>query len=159
MKKNQYGGFWMRICASIIDGIILTFFSILVRLSLGLKIITHTTPSEKNEALATLLIFLCNFFYLSVFQAQFKGSIGKHCMGLVLVDAENLTNMSLPQSVGRLVMQYVSIIVFFLGLITISFSRRKQGWHDLAAGTLVIKKDQLKMMREEEGLMPDNRAA
>ena len=33
----------------------------------------------------------------------------------------------------------ISIAIFFLGVIWAGFDRRKQGWHDKMAGTVVVR--------------------
>jgi uncharacterized RDD family membrane protein YckC len=33
----------------------------------------------------------------------------------------------------------ISIVIFFLGVIWAGFDRRKQGWHDKMAGTVVVR--------------------
>jgi uncharacterized RDD family membrane protein YckC len=33
------------------------------------------------------------------------------------------------------------MLVFFLGFIWVAFDKRKQGWHDKIAGTVVIRED------------------
>ncbi len=39
----------------------------------------------------------------------------------------------------RLIGYYVSALVFYIGYIWIFIDKRKRGWHDLIAGTVVIK--------------------
>ena len=43
----------------------------------------------------------------------------------------------------RMLLRYVglliSIAIFFLGVIWAGFDRRKQGWHDKIAGTVVVR--------------------
>jgi uncharacterized RDD family membrane protein YckC len=43
----------------------------------------------------------------------------------------------------RMLLRYVgliiSIVIFFLGVIWAGFDRRKQGWHDKMAGTVVVR--------------------
>ena len=57
-----------------------------------------------------------------------------------IVDAQTGEKPSLGQFIGRYFAYYVSTIPFGLGLIWVAFDRRKQGWHDKLAGTVVIRK-------------------
>jgi len=41
--------------------------------------------------------------------------------------------------IGRYFGYYVSGLILALGFIWIAFDKRKQGWHDKLAGTLVIR--------------------
>ena len=43
------------------------------------------------------------------------------------------------QWVIRYLAYYLSALVFFLGFLWVAFDRRKQGWHDKIAGTVVVR--------------------
>jgi len=62
-------------------------------------------------------------------------------MGLVIVDAKTLGKPSFGKLVLRYIGYYVSTIPLLLGLIWVGIDKRKQGWHDKIAGTLVLKTD------------------
>lgn len=64
---------------------------------------------------------------------------GKMVLGLKIVDADTGGPCSTGQLIGRYLGYYVSLLVFFLGFIWVAFDKRKQGWHDKLAGTLVIR--------------------
>ena len=59
----------------------------------------------------------------------------------VIVDAQS----GRPASTGRLVARYFAYIAsslpLFLGFAWIAIDRRKQGWHDKIAGTVVVYED------------------
>jgi uncharacterized RDD family membrane protein YckC len=56
-----------------------------------------------------------------------------------VVDATTGNTLSVGQSIGRYLGYYVSMIPLFIGLIWVAFDKRKQGWHDKLAGTVVIR--------------------
>ena len=60
-----------------------------------------------------------------------------------IVDVKTLQKPSTGQCVGRYFGYYVSILALFFGFIWIGFDKRKQGWHDKLAGTVVIYKEEL----------------
>ena len=64
---------------------------------------------------------------------------GKLAMKARIVDADTGKAPSLSQLVIRYLGYYVSIIPFGLGLLWVAFDRRKQGWHDKLANTVVIR--------------------
>ena len=66
------------------------------------------------------------------------GSMDLWVLNGTLIAAAVLGN-SVNYSIGRYLGYYVSIIPFCMGLIWVAFDRRKQGWHDKLAGTVVIR--------------------
>jgi uncharacterized RDD family membrane protein YckC len=92
---------------------------------------------------------VAGFVYFSLFQGWFKGSIGKHVMGLTLVDAQNFEQISIGQSVGRYCMSFFSTVCLFAGYFAVGFSEKKQAWHDRAAGTVVVKKSCLHKLKND----------
>ena len=71
-------------------------------------------------------------FYVSTFAQQTKKITGK------ILDAETLE----PVPPGRLVLRYIGyfvcVLTLFIGFIWVGIDKRKQGWHDKLAGTVVI---------------------
>ena len=61
------------------------------------------------------------------------------CLGARIVDAKTGEAPSVAQLVGRYLAYFVSTTPLCLGLIWVGFDRRKQGWHDKLASTVVIR--------------------
>jgi uncharacterized RDD family membrane protein YckC len=150
--KKYYGGFWSRFSALVIDTIFLIGLSGMVNLIMGLNFFKND-PSPKL-IYASLFSMIVSLLYYSIFQGMFYGTFGKKIMGLRLVDAKTLQQVSIGQAFGRYAMQFVSGICLGLGYFNVAMNDRKQGWHDKAAGTLVIKNSMLKKLQEEEGILP-----
>ena len=55
-----------------------------------------------------------------------------------IVDAVSLGKASISQNIIRYLGYFVSMFSLFTGFFWIAFDRRKQGWHDKIAGTVVI---------------------
>ncbi len=73
-------------------------------------------------------------------------------MGLAIVNEKTLSQVSVKQMVIRYFMYIVSSFVLCLGLVSVGFSKKKKGWHDMAAGTLVVKRATLNKLKDESGL-------
>jgi uncharacterized RDD family membrane protein YckC len=58
---------------------------------------------------------------------------------LVIVDARTGEKPTTAQFIGRYLAYYISILPLFLGLIWVGIDKRKQGWHDKLAGTVVLR--------------------
>jgi uncharacterized RDD family membrane protein YckC len=80
-------------------------------------------------------------FLVLAFWRRYGATPGKMAVGARIVDART----GGAPSNGRLVARYagylVSMLPLFLGFAWIAIDRRKQGWHDKIAGTLVINDD------------------
>lgn len=64
---------------------------------------------------------------------------GKMAISARIVDAKTGNPPSAGQLIGRYFGYFVSMLPLFLGLIWVAFDRRKQGWHDKLAGTVVVR--------------------
>lgn len=61
-------------------------------------------------------------------------------LSLRVVDAESGGPLTLGQGVGRYFAYFVSTIPLGLGFLWVAFDKRKQGWHDKLAHTVVIRR-------------------
>lgn len=73
----------------------------------------------------------------------FSATPGKMLMGMKIVDADT----GLPPNNGQNIIRYIgyfpSTLFFALGLFWVFFDKRRQGWHDKMAGTVVVYKKTL----------------
>jgi len=65
---------------------------------------------------------------------------GKMAVSAKIVDAKTGNAASTGQLIGRYLAYYLSLVPFCLGFIWVAFDKRKQGWHDKLAGTVVVQK-------------------
>lgn len=71
---------------------------------------------------------------------RFRGATpGKMLMRAKIVKAEDLGQPSTGRLIGRFFAYFVSAIPACLGFLWIAFDKRKQGWHDKLAGTVVVR--------------------
>jgi uncharacterized RDD family membrane protein YckC len=64
---------------------------------------------------------------------------GKMVLRAKIVDAETGEPPSRMQAIGRYLGYYVSLFGLGLGFFWVGWDKRKQGWHDKLAGTVVIR--------------------
>ena len=147
MDSMEYGGFFLRTCAYLIDYILLIIITTpILRLVYGTQI--EQIPFE-NEMEALLYIqgptdFLLRFIAPSVvifiFWLQYDATPGKMFLGMKIVDADTGGRPQPRQYLIRILGQFVSFFFFFIGVIWVAFDPRKQSWHDKMARTVVIRK-------------------
>ena len=66
---------------------------------------------------------------------------GKSALGVKIVDAASGQPPSLLRLVLRFLGYFVSAFPLYLGFLWIAVDRRKQGWHDKIARTIVINSE------------------
>lgn len=66
---------------------------------------------------------------------------GKIAIGARIVDAKSGAAPSTGRLVVRFLAYVVSLLPLYLGFLWIAVDRRKQGWHDKIAGTVVVYDD------------------
>jgi uncharacterized RDD family membrane protein YckC len=152
-----YAGFWLRLVAIIIDGIILGIAGwviigpILAAMGIasGLSFGDLSDPTDVAALVATLTaMFGVSWFikqaidilYHSFMESsKYQGSIGKLALGLIVVDL-NGQKLDFSKAFIRNICKLISGFIFCIGYIIAGFTEKKQALHDIIAGTLVIKK-------------------
>lgn len=89
--------------------------------------------------------FVVSFLLPSVatilFWMRWQATPGKMALSARIVDARTGGNPSTGQCVGRYLAYILSALALGIGFLWVAFDRRKQGWHDKLAGTVVIKRN------------------
>jgi uncharacterized RDD family membrane protein YckC len=150
--EPRYVGFWLRVVATIVDSIwtgivigavVFALFGeqIMAIAQLG----AEASPEEAAAVMAAygqgMMVETLLFTIIIIgFWIWKSATPGKMLVSAVIVDAKTLGKPSTGQFVVRYVGYIVSSLVFGLGFLWVAFDRRKQGWHDKMAGTVVIKK-------------------
>lgn len=136
----KYAGFWRRVGATFIDGLLL-FSLFLPLLLLVYGSAYYTEPAEIYRGAWDVFVNLILPIILTVwFWLKFSATPGKMLLKIQVLDKQTLKPMSLAQAVGRYFAYFVSFIPLMLGLLWVGFSKTKQGFHDHLAGTVVVYK-------------------
>ncbi|WP_374664100.1 RDD family protein [Acinetobacter sp.] len=143
-KDVEYAGFWARVGASLIDIVIMltATYPILWLFYRGdWDRIFATGLSEQPQILWVdiLVNYILPFLYTIIVWLLWSASPGKILLGMKIVDAETGQNLDLKQSIIRYVGYFPAMMVMMIGIIWIAFDKRKQGWHDKMANTVVIR--------------------
>ena len=134
-----YAGFWIRVMAAVLDSLLLLMVMVpLLMVFYGPGLLFAT---ESPGLAYDLINYVLPLIAVMVFWQYRSATPGKIMMGLVIVDAKTLGKPSFGKLVLRSIGYYVSTIPLLLGLIWVGIDKRKQGWHDKIAGTLVLKTD------------------
>ena len=132
-SSPDYAGFWPRAAALVIDALIV----IVVLAPLMVVVFGVRRVSLGWELLALLAIAAA----VIGFWRTCGATPGKLALGVKIVDAAT----GQPPSLGRLVLRFlgyfVSAFPLYLGFLWAALDRRKQGWHDKIARTIVINSE------------------
>lgn len=128
-----------RLVAYIID-IVITFAAVIVLAILG-GILAVTIPIlSVIPILAIIIVPLIYFPYFWSREGSANGQTpGMKQMGIRVVRDADGGPISVGTAILRLIGYWVSGLVFYLGYIWIFIDKRRRGWHDLIAGTVVVK--------------------
>jgi uncharacterized RDD family membrane protein YckC len=137
--KLEYVGFWARLGASLID----TFLLLVITWPLLIAVYGWSYFNRPAGSIAGPVDFLLTWILPAVLVIACWGgkqaTPGKLAISARIVDAATGKDPSLRQMIGRYFAYFVSTLPFGLGFLWIAFDRKKQGWHDKLAGTVVVK--------------------
>jgi uncharacterized RDD family membrane protein YckC len=132
-----YVGFWARFGASLIDSVlVLALMAPLMHMFYG----DIDDWSNAHGFTAFTINYVLPAVAVIAFWFTRGATPGKMVLSAVIVDAQTLETPSHGQLIARYFSYYVSLIPLCLGFLWIAFDKRKQGWHDKIAGTVVIRK-------------------
>lgn len=133
-----YTGFWIRFGATLIDVIL----QLVILMPLTIAIYGWEYLDSEKFILGPMDFFL-NYvvpaIVFIVFWIYKQATPGKMALSAKIVDAETGGVPTTAQFVGRYFAYIISALPLGLGFIWIAFDRKKQGWHDKLAGTVVVR--------------------
>lgn len=130
-----YAGFWIRLVASIIDTILLA-----IVIGVAMFLLFSAASPEIVSTGSIILNLLPIFFYIFCW-AKYGATPGKSMLGLKIVKADTLEDISTGQAIIRYLGTIISSIILCIGFLMIAFTGRKQGLHDMIASTVVVKRN------------------
>ncbi len=144
VASMEYGGFWIRFAAKILDGliqnIILVPFALLF--SPRISLIGRGGPPTPAEIATLVLVVLggcvVSLCYNTSFLGKFGATPGKMVCGLKVLTPEG-TPISYARALGRVAAEFLSRMFCDVGYIIAAFDSQKRSLHDHIASTRVIK--------------------
>lgn len=137
-RTPKYAGFWIRFLAICVDSFILGVIGSFLTLLTGgdgsaLEAAANGAKVHLNAGMLGL-----SLVYYAGFWIWRSTTPGKMLFKLKIVQEKSGKPMTVSNAVIRYVGTFVSGLVFCLGYIWVAFSAKKQGWHDIWAGTVVV---------------------
>ncbi len=140
-REPRYVGFWKRLAASIIDIIILVAIIAPIEIAIfgrGYLVLAMQGKTLAVDIWVQLILPLVAAILLWRYRSATPGLM---LMSARIVDAATLAPALMRKLVIRAVVLLVMwiVIIPLVGVLWIAFDKRKQGWHDKLAGTVVIQ--------------------
>lgn len=134
---SRYASFWQRAGAYIIDIIIVNVIAIIIVIFLAL--LGSTGMLEDDES-ANLLGFAIAWLYFATQESSsVQATFGKRILGLKVTD-RHYRGIGFGRATGRFFSKIVSALILLMGFIMVLFTKKRQGLHDMIAGTYVLSK-------------------
>ena len=145
-EHTHYGGFWRRVGAFIIDGLILLLATETVSFFSLTTIQLPVVPSDAESALAlfstihryvmikiAIALVLSIIYTASLEASSLQATVGKWVLSMRVVDLSG-ARLSFPRALARNAIKFTVEIGFLL----MPFTERRQALHDLISGCLVV---------------------
>ena len=147
-QNQEYAGFWIRVGAALIDTVLL-----LIIIAPILTSIYGKSYWLNDSFLQGFWDFIFGYVLPAIAVVAFwiykSATPGKMVTSLTILDAKTGGKPSTGQFVIRYIGYYLAALPLLLGIIWVGIDRRKQGWHDKLAGTVVIRNTQKESVRFE----------
>ena len=133
----EYVGFWARVGASAIDWVLIVVVTYPILLAIyGLAYFDMQGSAGPVDVVVSWLFPAVASI---AFWITKQATPGKMAVSARVVDARTGRTISLGQAVIRYLGYFLSFLPLGLGVIWVGFDRRKQGWHDKLARTVVVR--------------------
>ncbi|MEM7298806.1 MAG: RDD family protein [Bacteroidota bacterium] len=160
MASSNYASFGIRWVAHIIDYIILYIVNwivlTLILAPIGFSVasandfdLESMTEGDMVAAITTLmgalvagsivLLILRVIYGAFMESSKFQGTIGKLAVGIKVTGADG-SKLTFVKALLRHIGKIISGMIIFIGYIMAAFTEKKQGLHDMIAGSIVVKK-------------------
>jgi uncharacterized RDD family membrane protein YckC len=137
-------GVWLWVVAAIIDGVILRVVVAPVGMIFGgigmarrMNGFPHAGLAFLGNGVTFILLLFASWLYGAFMESSsYQATLGKMIFGMKVTDL-NGNRISFERATGRHFAKWLSAMILGIGYIMVGFTDRKQGLHDLLAGTLV----------------------
>lgn len=142
----RFAGFWIRLGAKLVDGVVLwvVSFALGFLASLPFAIADGPATVDPYQGVAgTIAIMLLQISapvaYTAFFISKYRATPGKMVCGLVITTGDG-GHVSAARAVGRHFAEVISGLILLIGYLMIAFDEERRSLHDRICDTRVIHK-------------------
>jgi len=139
-EDMEFAGFWIRFCATFVDGLILIvpFYAFSFSFSWASIFSGAETPIMLQLGL-NLIQLVVGACYEIVMVSKYGATLGKMAVGVRVVRSDGAP-LAYGRATGRYFAKILSEMILFIGYIMAGFDSEKRGLHDMICDTRVIKR-------------------
>jgi uncharacterized RDD family membrane protein YckC len=141
LTGHAYAGFWRRVAAYLIDGLLLGVVQALTTLTVY-AIAPNDLHAQANFAPVVILIGWAYFALMESSPAQ--ATVGKLALGIYVTD-RNGDPIDFRRASVRYWAKVISTATLMVGYLMAAFTPDKRALHDYFAGTLVLRRAQVQL--------------
>jgi len=143
-ENSIYAGFAKRFLALIIDLSIYLIIIIPVTFVVMMMVDIIFRDNVFGPLIMSFISLILNIVPLWLYNAllessKYQGSIGKYVMKIIVVDLDG-NKISFGKATARHFSKLLSSFAFGVGFLIVASTKKQQGFHDMIANTLVVKK-------------------
>jgi uncharacterized RDD family membrane protein YckC len=136
-----YAGFWRRFAAWVIDSVIvMVVFLLIALMTFGEKDLNDMTPLMGTWVRDLMLPLLNVAYCVWLDSSKLQGTIGKCLLGMRVVTVKG-ERLSLGRALWRTLGVVLVAMTFGLGFVIMRLMKKRQGFQDLMAGSVVVYQD------------------
>jgi uncharacterized RDD family membrane protein YckC len=143
VDTTRHGGFLLRFVAWFIDSLILFVVGFVLGFAVSFPIALITDDSTISTIVSLLLqvvsLVIGWLYFAGLESSNNQGTFGKMILGLIVTDTDG-NKVSFITATIRHFAKIISGLLLGIGYLMIIFTEKKQGLHDMIAGTLVLRK-------------------
>jgi len=144
-RPVQYGGFWIRFVAYIIDAIVVGIVQSFITYSFFSTLMVNPEVGDDGQPILPSYFFqyifiaiALNWLYFAFMESSSKqATLGKMALNLKITDLSG-NRISFLNATGRYFAKIISGVILMIGYIMAGFDTKKQALHDKIAGTYVV---------------------
>ncbi len=137
-QAARYAGFWVRVAAAFIDGILFWLAMIPLTIAVYGRPYSNVVEIPFLWPHDFLILYVFPAVTVILFWIYKAATPGKMAVGVKIIDAQTGDRASRSQMTGRYFAYLLLLPSLGLSIFWVAFDRRKQGWHDKLAGTVVV---------------------
>lgn len=135
---HGYAGFWKRFVAIFVDSLVLGGVGMAFGFLAGLIAVPLGVSQDALAITVQLLGAVIGVLYFVLSESsESQATPGKKMMGIKVTDLQG-RRISAAHALGRYFAKILCYLTIYVGFIIAGFTSKKQGLHDIVAGTLVV---------------------
>jgi predicted Zn finger-like uncharacterized protein len=139
-EQKRYAGFWIRLGAKFLDGLIVGALNLIVSLPFAFAGDSADLSTNLAKGVVQLAVQIAiAVAYTVFFLGKFQATPGKMACGLLVVTADG-GNVTYMRAMGRHFAEFLSSIILMIGYIMAAFDQEKRALHDRICDTRVVHK-------------------